>query len=323
MTGYLERLASSVLRPGGSIRPVLTPVLAAPHHEPPALPLEEETIARPAPRPGPELRQELRALEPATPASASTATTSTRPPTPPRPSIVATATHAEPPHAAIAPAPADRAIPPGSANQSPPPGPLVKAPTRSDTENDEPSHREAFRVLNPPDQKDRPATGDRSTGIAPPREPSVISVHQLVASPTPLKQPPITPAAEPNPDQARKSTEDKRPPEAPTVILRDRPVPLSAQERDNVDAPPAASAEPKAQFTPLIKPALSPPAVQLMRDSPPRPAPPAQEPDEIHIHIGRIEVMASAPAPARPAPAKAARKSLTLDEYLKQRHGRA
>jgi hypothetical protein len=58
--------------------------------------------------------------------------------------------------------------------------------------------------------------------------------------------------------------------------------------------------------------------------SPARPAQLAdagQKPDEIQIHIGRIEVTAvPPPAPARPA-AKPERRSVNLNEYLKQRRG--
>lgn len=44
--------------------------------------------------------------------------------------------------------------------------------------------------------------------------------------------------------------------------------------------------------------------------------------EEIQIHIGRIEVTAMPPAAPRPVPAPV-RKSQTLDEYLRQRNGRA
>jgi hypothetical protein len=44
----------------------------------------------------------------------------------------------------------------------------------------------------------------------------------------------------------------------------------------------------------------------------------ARAPDEIQIHIGRIEVTAAPPAPVRPAP-KPAHKSLDLGAYLKRR----
>jgi hypothetical protein len=52
-----------------------------------------------------------------------------------------------------------------------------------------------------------------------------------------------------------------------------------------------------------------------------RQKPSAQEPDEIQIHIGRIEVTAVPPAPARPE-AKPAARSVSLAEYLKRRDGR-
>jgi hypothetical protein len=49
---------------------------------------------------------------------------------------------------------------------------------------------------------------------------------------------------------------------------------------------------------------------------------PEREPDEIHIHIGRIEVTAvpraQAPQAVKPAP-----KAVSLDEYLKRRDARA
>jgi hypothetical protein len=44
--------------------------------------------------------------------------------------------------------------------------------------------------------------------------------------------------------------------------------------------------------------------------------------DEIQIHIGRIEVIAMPPAAPRPMPVPA-RKSQTLDEYLRRGSGRA
>ena len=50
---------------------------------------------------------------------------------------------------------------------------------------------------------------------------------------------------------------------------------------------------------------------------------PAREPDAITIHIGRIEVAAVTQPVLRPAPAKAARKAMSLDEYLRRGNGRA
>jgi len=44
--------------------------------------------------------------------------------------------------------------------------------------------------------------------------------------------------------------------------------------------------------------------------------------DDIQIHIGRIEVTAMPPTASRPMPVPA-RKSQTLDEYLRRGSGRA
>jgi len=74
----------------------------------------------------------------------------------------------------------------------------------------------------------------------------------------------------------------------------------------------------------LIAVSQSPPPRLQPVDSPsnPRRFQPAQrEPDEIHIHIGRIEVAAIAQAAPRPAAAQA-RRSVNLDEYLRRSNGR-
>jgi hypothetical protein len=99
-------------------------------------------------------------------------------------------------------------------------------------------------------------------------------------------------------------------------------------------SPKAAETKPapRPTFAPLLPeapreqkittPALAiTPAALLRNDKPTRLQPVAQsarEPDEIEIHIGRIEVTAALPQPAaRPAP-RPARKSLDLGEYLKR-----
>jgi len=71
---------------------------------------------------------------------------------------------------------------------------------------------------------------------------------------------------------------------------------------------------------PGLKANFSRPApAKAKRDSPHREA---REPDDIQIHIGRIEVTAVQQAPARAA-FKPARKGQSLDEYLKHRDRRA
>jgi hypothetical protein len=47
----------------------------------------------------------------------------------------------------------------------------------------------------------------------------------------------------------------------------------------------------------------------------------ATPPDEIQIHIGRVEVIAMPPAPARTAPAKPSRQAPSLNDYLRRRDG--
>jgi len=78
---------------------------------------------------------------------------------------------------------------------------------------------------------------------------------------------------------------------------------------------------------PLRPAALTPPSEQpaaaasrSAERSSPRQA--EHEPDEIQIHIGRIEVTAVQQAPAR-APLKTLHKGQSLDEYLKRRDRRA
>jgi hypothetical protein len=86
-------------------------------------------------------------------------------------------------------------------------------------------------------------------------------------------------------------------------------------------ADPAASPTSRQR---LIAVSQSPPSRLQPLDSPsnPRRFQPAQrEPDEIHIHIGRIEVAAIAEPAPRPAAAQA-RRSVNLDEYLRRSNGR-
>jgi hypothetical protein len=79
------------------------------------------------------------------------------------------------------------------------------------------------------------------------------------------------------------------------------------------------------QPTPRLQPRESPPNPAAVRTSASETArrfqPAQREPDEIHIHIGRIEVAAIAQPAPRPA-AAAARRSLNLDEYLRRGNGR-
>jgi hypothetical protein len=83
----------------------------------------------------------------------------------------------------------------------------------------------------------------------------------------------------------------------------------------------AASQLPPPRLQPLDS-LSNPPAARSSRSETARRLQPAQgEADEIHIHIGRVEVAAIAQPAPRPA-AAAARRSLNLDEYLRRGNGR-
>ena len=99
---------------------------------------------------------------------------------------------------------------------------------------------------------------------------------------------------------------------------------LEVQEREVIHRVP---------YQPLMKanvPVAKPPAVvweapPVLRNIPQRPASslasPRHEPDEVQIHIGRIEVTAAPPTPPRMVPARR-RASLDLGEYLKRSNRR-
>jgi hypothetical protein len=94
--------------------------------------------------------------------------------------------------------------------------------------------------------------------------------------------------------------------------------------------PSGAASEPKASTqspnSPRLQPlqvssTVSPSRIAPVRSVPAGPQRREQhDTDEIYIHIGRIEVAAIAPPAPRPTPTPA-RKSLSLDEYLRGSHG--
>jgi hypothetical protein len=109
------------------------------------------------------------------------------------------------------------------------------------------------------------------------------------------------------------STEREREPEQPEA-------PRSAAERAFVPlvgpiTRPAARAVPPAN--------QQPPAPRFAAPNLARPAEDARSPDEVQIHIGRIEVTAVQPPPAAPPPTRPRRGAMSLADYLKQRNGRA
>jgi hypothetical protein len=88
------------------------------------------------------------------------------------------------------------------------------------------------------------------------------------------------------------------------------------------DATPVdMTGRPQADQRPATAPRI---AARLVRDRPGDPRsvrPDAAPPADVHIHIGRVELTAITPAstPAHREPAAAAKKPMSLDEYLRQR----
>ena len=79
----------------------------------------------------------------------------------------------------------------------------------------------------------------------------------------------------------------------------------------------------EASHQPSVPAALGLKKKPLHAGGPRRTEPPAREPDEIQIHIGRIEVIAVPPPKAQPAPAKPPRTGPSLEEYLRRRDRRS
>jgi hypothetical protein len=94
----------------------------------------------------------------------------------------------------------------------------------------------------------------------------------------------------------------------------------AASQTPSADSSPSSSPIPiRPAQTMMLIPLQSLRAAAAPRVEQPRRAPAQRsEPDEIHIHIGRIEVASVAP-PRVPAPPP--RKSLSLDDYLRGSHG--
>lgn len=282
MSGYLQRLAASVLKPSAAIHPILGSVFSPP------------------PQPVPAEHEELFSAR-----SAAAETPRSAPAVPLSPSIEHdTADTSALPHAPVR----ERA---GFRASIDPPQwrPEPALPASSDIETTE--H----------------AGLPRSSRPEPDREPSRPALGQHPIVPWNRSQPRSTDPT----TQARDSYAAATP-----AASRAEP---AVPERNS--PPVAATPEPPLQdfetrvYRPLIEPSFqrqTPPAILPetfrearntdRRDSPRPQALPQHEPDEIRIHIGRIEVVAAVPAPVHAAP-RPVRPSPDLGDYLKRRNGRA
>lgn len=112
------------------------------------------------------------------------------------------------------------------------------------------------------------------------------------------------------------STKGEALPEAGSLMLR----PLLVQDRPKEE--PIGEELPDRQPMRKADAPAAYPERNHFRQRPALKRDESKQSEDIQIHIGRIEVMAVPPAPA-PRPAKPARKSLNLQEYLRQHGGNA
>lgn len=176
-----------------------------------------------------------------------------------------------------------------------------------------------------------PANGDRLLPTIVQEDFSLVSPHQS------LNDDPLSQTVFNTSNELRKSTQTHPFPED-SDRTTESPRPASARHMDSSQRQNASNLQPASQsqpYQPLIaamqqtSPSLQPrepmPISATIRSSRVEGArhsqPTQREPDEIHIHIGRIEVAATTPQAPRPA-AAAARRSLNLDDYLKHSNGR-
>ncbi len=203
-------------------------------------------------------------------------------------------------------------------------------------------HRLAGAVLRP-QQRIHPLVGSLYAGhhLEPEIGDEVNDVKSLQSSRLVPREvsPHETPAAS-NSSLTREQNENRVPaqeerPEAAVVDVKNRRTKAASQTHPEHSADSESTAETQS-YTPLLTasivprtsetsvalvdrtvlPSVSPgPIIYAARSERP-------EPDEIQIHIGRIEVTA-VPQTQPSTPARAARKAPTLDEYLRRRDGRA
>jgi hypothetical protein len=179
----------------------------------------------------------------------------------------------------------------------------------------DPAQRWEAPVVNiEPARRPEPANPDKADLLLPSVRPSVNPLRADAEATTLETEPAITavlPAARSHKPAARleqlgeRTDRPSRLPEqaaAQRVFPVDAYQPLVESHHRHADAPPGFAAPARNENAPHGKPRQ----VSM----------PAHQPDEIQIHIGRIEVTA-VPPPSRPQ-TNSPRKSISLDEYLKR-----
>jgi len=133
----------------------------------------------------------------------------------------------------------------------------------------------------------------------------------------------IVPSSQPNPTlESQPTCLTFQPLVAPTtrepISTASQPGPSTRDDENKPATPPAVI---HVRTTPMALPPLLRPTIAQSQRKPDVSNRSQSEPDEIQIHIGRIEVSAISPA-AAPTAAKTPRKSSSLDDYLRRRDRR-
>lgn len=309
MTGFFQRIALSAIKPGGSIQPILSPLFSPSGLTNGPVSIEtEEQFTVPVP-------------------------TELAPRTKPRPSLDA----ADAPSLQT-PEPSPRQERPTELTGSPlttsaasVPGPKEKAeplifPRLAEKCDDQRKEervtpRREMTVGQPTVEDQAIEAGPRqSAALVNSATPAFVQLFTpLLPAPDEAKAPIIVPRLPAN--RGDQSQEDAAKLRSETVV---RPPPKQKVEHSSkeTESSAIAASEDARQAS------ASTPAPTFVTDrndrmsSPTRPAT-RPEPDEIQIHIGRIEVVAVPPAPVAPAACKPKRGAPSLDEYLRRSNRRS
>ena len=295
MTGYLQRLASSVLRPGGSVRPIAGTVFSAPR-----------------PRAGPEPVATEQDIMAAKSADVDPRRSGLRPPArEPAPRPLVPGDPLESPREARMPPPLPSAALPGKPPATGEPDAAPPAPRREPPAAPRmPVPAEPFAVRRVEERREAGPEARRTRldpDLGAPRH-EAPARHEAAAREVP-PLPAAAPIGKGRADEVPLARVEKAPVDAAAGRVF---VPMVAAE-SRPPAPPGGNAA-----APAEPPRL---AGQRERNGAAKVPAAPREPDEINIHIGRIEVTAAQPPPLRPAP-KAQRKAPSLDDYLRRHGGR-
>jgi hypothetical protein len=297
MNSYLERLAASAINPGGTIHPVLRPVFAGTERRGAPVPLEweEAVVSRDHPASLATTAPEASLSE--RPAAAPTERSHTDASTAPAQAGPLVPKPAGPP--VSSPLPVRRASP----AVAPPEVivPPVEVPTVAPLPVPTISVERAKPIDDPPSISESFSAFARVATDATPRDASRVA--------TPIIGSDLETDARREPGQRKKPGRV----ESAIVVEAYQPIVPGPARADTAPGIFNESADAPVSFVPKHRAAAI--ARRVARGT-------AGSRDEIQIHIGRIEVTAVPQAPTH-APPKPARKSVSLDEYLKRRDPRA